>query len=699
MSSTQTDNSKLTQPIHAIKSVGPARAILLEKLGLRITADILFFFPRRYEDFTSQSTIEELQVGELASVIGTVTDVDEKKSGGNRHVLGVLIQQGEEYLRGIWFNQEYLTAKFQIGQRVQFRGKVDLRGMRMQITHPKVNWINNAEEVPEEQLLPVYRLTEGVNQHQMRKMVSAVVDEFAAVVEESMPQQLQETTNVCSIEQAIRMIHAPKNQEQLEAATHRLVYQELLVLQLALAMRRHRVCTARVAPELVINGKIRARIENRLPFELTPSQQTAFEEIATDMGKPFPMNRLVHGDVGSGKTAVAMCAMMLAVANEHQAALMAPTEILAQQHFQTFSNWMRGSRVKTALITGSMTSKQRRETGESVRLGEIDLVIGTTALASAKTEFKNLGLVVIDEQHKFGVKQRASLRQSGFDPHYLVMTATPIPRTVTMTLFGDLDVSTIQRERQNNSKTESATNTYLGTNETREKWWLFFAKKLREGRQGFVVAPHVDGDDDSNIDSAERLFESLCNGPLSEFSLGILHGRQSAVEKSEVMRQFSAGELQALVATGVIEVGIDVPNATVMTIESAERFGLSQLHQLRGRVGRGIHPGFVCCFASTDNPGEIERLQAFESTDDGFELAQLDLQLRGPGNLFGTRQTGFPPLRIADLIRDEAVLQAAKNKAREIIDADPDLATPEFKRLRQLVTARYGKSLELGDVG
>ena len=565
----------------------------------------------------------------------------------------------------------------------------------MQITHPKVNWINNAEETPDEQLLPVYRLTEGVNQHQMRKMVSAVVDEFAPIVEESMPQQLQETTNVCSIEQAIRMIHAPQNHEQLEAATHRLVYQELLVLQLALAMRRHRVCTARVAPELAINGKIRARIENRLPFELTPSQQTAFEEIAADMGKPFPMNRLVHGDVGSGKTAVAMCAMMLAVANEHQAALMAPTEILAQQHFQTFSNWMRGSRVKTALITGSMTQKERKAVAESVRGGEVDLVIGTTALASSKTEFKNLGLVVIDEQHKFGVKQRASLRQAGFDPHYLVMTATPIPRTVTMTLFGDLDVSTIESERQDSSKT----NTYLGTNDSREKWWSFFAKKLREGRQGFVVAPHVDGEDDSNIDSAERLFESLCNGPLADFSLGILHGRQSAAEKNEVMRQFSDGEIQTLVATGVIEVGIDVPNATVMTIESAERFGLSQLHQLRGRVGRGMHPGFVCCFASTDNPGEIERLQAFESTDNGFELAQLDLQLRGPGNLFGTRQTGFPPLRIADLIRDEAVLQSAKNKAREIIEADPDLASPDFKRLRQLVTARYGKSLELGDVG
>ena len=695
MTSTQADNSKLTQAAQYLKGVGPVRAEMMAKLGLRNAADILFFFPRKYEDFTKQSTIQELEVGQLANVVGTVTDVDEKKSGGNRHMLGVLIQQGEDFLRGIWFNQEYMTAKFQIGQTVQFRGKVDLRGMRMQIVHPRVSWIDTTVELPGEQLLPVYRLTEGINQHQMRRIVASVVDEFAVVVEESIPEQLQTENNVCTIEQAIRWIHSPQDQEQLDHATHRLVFQELLVLQLALAMRRHAVRSARVAPELPVNAKIQARIENRLPFELTSSQQTAFDEIASDMGKPFPMNRLVHGDVGSGKTAVAMCAMMLAVAHEHQAALMAPTEILARQHFRTVSNWLRGSRVKTALVTGGLSAKERRETAESIKNGDVNLVIGTTALASAKTEFKNLGLVVIDEQHKFGVKQRASLRQAGFDPHYLVMTATPIPRTVTMTLFGDLDVSTIERQRHDASKT----NTYLGTTNSREQWWAFFAKKLREGRQGFVVAPHVDGEDDSNIDSAERLFESLSNGPLADFSLGILHGRQSTEEKNIVMQQFTSGQLQTLVATGVIEVGIDVPNASVMTIESAERFGLSQLHQLRGRVGRGIHPGFVCCFASTDNPGEIERLQAFESTNDGFELAQLDLQLRGTGNLFGTRQTGFPPLKIADLIRDEAVLKMAKEKARAIIQQDPDLAATEFKRLRQLVTARYGRSLELSDVG
>jgi ATP-dependent DNA helicase RecG len=351
--------------------------------------------------------------------------------------------------------------------------------------------------------------------------------------------------------------------------------------------------------------------------------------------------------------------------------------------------------VRFALWTGAVKGKARKETAERIENGEVDIVIGTQAVVASKVPFKKLGLVVIDEQHKFGVRQRATLKQSGFDPHYLVMTATPIPRTISMTLFGDLDVSTLKRTSGIGQKV----NTYLGKEDSRDKWWEFVRKKLREGRQAFVIAPLVEGDDDDHLSSADRMFESLANGPFSDFRVDLLHGRQTAEQKESAMANFANNKTQVLVSTTVVEVGIDVGNATVMTIESAERFGLSQLHQLRGRVCRGQHPGFVCVFASSDDPESNERLKAFSETDSGFELAEIDLQIRGPGNLFSTQQSGFPPLMIADLVRDEEVLVRAREDARKLIDADPELNSETYSRLRQLVFARYGRALAISDVG
>ncbi|MDB4371313.1 helicase-related protein, partial [Mariniblastus sp.] len=386
---------------------------------------------------------------------------------------------------------------------------------------------------------------------------------------------------------------------------------------------------------------------------------------------------------------------LLAVAHGNQATLMAPTEILAQQHYQTLKKLLENSRVRMALWTGSLKPAERKKISKQISAGEVDLVIGTQAVVASKIDFHQLGLVVIDEQHKFGVRQRALLKQSGHDPHYLVMTATPIPRTISMTLFGDLDVSILQRT----SGVGQKVNTYLGLEKNRDQWWDFFGKKLKEGRQGFIVAPLINADDDSELSSAERMFETLANGPLSEFRLDVLHGKQSTEEKDIAMQNFVSGKTQAIVATGVVEVGINVPNATLMTIESAERFGLSQLHQLRGRVSRGTHPAFVCAFATTNDPESNQRLTAFADNDNGFELAEIDLQIRGPGNLFSTQQSGFPPLMIADLIRDADILKAAQHDARHLIEQDPDLEGNDYQRLRQLVFARYGKALQLSDVG
>ena len=692
MPASDTVDSKLIQPVQFVRGVGQHRAELLAKLGIRTASDLLFHFPRRYEDFTQQHLISDIELEQVAQVIGVVDDIDEIKKDG-RHILYVLLKQNQCFLRGIWFNQQYMLQKFRLGQTVQFRGKVFERSGRLQITHPNVTWIDDPEAIELVGLLPVYGLTDGIGQRQMRKMVRSVVDEFGPLLEEAFPDDLQQSTGAFDIKTAIEQIHFPRDHEQLQQSRHRFVFQELLILQLALSMRRFNVRSREIAPALELTPKIKARILNRLPFQLRESQQQAFDEIAADMQRPFPMNRLLHGDVGSGKTVVAACSMMLAIAHQHQSVLMAPTEILAYQHFATLNRLFAGSRVRVALCTGSQIRRERKNLAQRCEAGEVDIIVGTHAVVSADMGFAKLGLEIIDEQHKFGVRQRALLKESGFDPHYLVMTATPIPRTVSMTLFGDLDVSVLVKDSASN------VNTYLSNEENRAKWWQFFSKKLREGRQGFVVAPYVDAEDDSPVKSAERMFESLANGPLSDFRLALLHGKQTTEEKQDSMKQFLEGDAQVLVATGVIEVGIDVPNASVMTIESAERFGLSQLHQLRGRVGRGQHPGYVCAFASEQVPLDNERLVAFCNVDDGFELAQIDMQLRGPGNLLSTRQTGFPPLKIADLIRDEEILVQAQAVARQIIEIDSNLGRVEFQRLRKLVISRYGKSLELGDVG
>lgn len=465
-------------------------------------------------------------------------------------------------------------------------------------------------------------------------------------------------------------------------------------MQLALAIRRRRLLS-RGAAQLEVTGKIDARIRRLFPFRLTTDQNQAIEEICQDLAKEVPMNRLLQGDVGSGKTVVAQYAMLLAVAHGYQAVLMAPTEILAQQHALTFGKSLANSRAQIGLLTGSISTSERRETLAALATGEINLLIGTHSVLSESVEFDKLGLVVIDEQHKFGVGQRAQLRGAALSPHYLVMTATPIPRTISMTLYGDLEVSTLRQSPPG----REALHTYVTGAAEREKWWTFFRKKLREGRQGYVVTPLVDDSSSVELASVEQTFERLANGELEEFRLDLIHGQQSGAEKEAAMAAFRSGETQVLITTSVVEVGVDVPNATLMTIENGERFGLAQLHQLRGRITRGSHPGFLCVFTAEPNSEATERLEAFRLSTDGFELAERDLELRGPGDLFGFRQHGLPALRIADLRRDGEVVGEARGVAQQLIDADPELEAPEMSKLKRMVSVRYGKALELGDVG
>ena len=707
------DEQTLLTPLQFLPGMGPVRAQRFGRLGLRNAQDVIFMFPRDYEYPAPTATVDSLEEGEPAALVGKVVDAEFVSRRPGRSMFAALIQNESGVVRTLFFNQPFRADQLEIDQAVLISGTPKMNGMRMEFVHPKVTLLDDAEDVPEPRILPVYPLSDGIKQSEVRRVVAETTERLADQLVEVMPDSLRHAAahelrqcgvalegDLVKIATALKSLHQPESREHLLAARMRLVFQELLVMQLALAMRRRKLTTDLHSPPLAASAIIDARIVNRFPFELTGDQKTVIGEISRDMARQFPMNRLLQGDVGSGKTVVAVYAMMLAVANGHQAALMAPTEVLARQHFQTLTEILAESRVSVGLLCGSLTTSERRSVIESTAAGSIDLLVGTQALIYGGIDFKSLGLCVIDEQHKFGVAQRVALRSGGVDPHYLVMSATPIPRSVAMTLFGDVELSTLREKPPGRGKVS----TYLAHDGWKDRWWTFVRERLDEGRQVFVVAPRVsiptnEGEAGEDVASVEAVFEDLCNGALADYRLGLLHGRMHPEEKQSIMEAFAAGKIQVLVSTTVIEVGINVPNATVMTILGAQRFGLAQLHQLRGRVARGGHEGHVGVFTDGDtSPEDNERLQVFEQTDDGFELAEADFRLRGPGDMLGRQQSGLPPMRIADLIRDQDVLIAARAIAQSMIDADPDLSGEGLGELRSQVLRRYGKRMNLGDV-
>lgn len=710
MSESTSVQPSLTTPAQFLKGVGPERAELLLKLGIRNGQDALFYFPRDYQQPAERAQISELVEEKPASIVVRVTEVDQRTTYSGKIIMGVLVEDDSGAARLMFFNQPFRFEQIHRGDRFLITGTPRLNGLRYEFVHPGLTPIDDEDAAASTNVLPVYSLTEGLKQAGMRRIMSIVSEQLADAVPEVLPAPIRQQADLMGIAETLRNIHHPKDDDHLQRARRRLIFQELFVQQLALAMRRRRLTTELRSPPLVPSAEINAAIQRRFPFQLTGDQHKAITEVGRDMGRQFPMNRLIQGDVGSGKTVIALYAMMLAVAHKHQAVMMAPTEILARQHVKTFRSALAESRVKVGILTGSLKSAERRATIEAVARGEIDLLIGTHALLYGGIEVPKLGLVVIDEQHKFGVDQRARLRGDGLDPHYLVLSATPIPRTVAMTMFGDLELSTLREKPPG----RGVVKTYLAKDGWRERWWKFVSERLDEGRQAFVVTPLVSYQAETSDEtmaketalpeqedpsSAEAVYQDLSTGALKDYRLGILHGRMSAEQKSDVMQKFAEGRIQVLVATTVIEVGIDVPNATVMTILGAERFGLAQLHQLRGRISRGKHTGHMGVF--TDGPGlpeENERLQVLAETEDGFELAEADFRLRGPGDLMGTKQSGLPPLMIANHARDADVLVEARELAQSVIDEDPHLEADGYERLKQQVLRRYGKVLDLGDV-
>lgn len=700
-------------PIEFVPGAGPVRGPLLNRLGIRTAGQALFFFPRAYEYPNPLKEIGELREGQPAAVVGEITEVEISSRTPGKSVLGMLVENDGGAIRLLFFNQAYRAEKLFRGMRVLVSGIPRLAGFRMEFVHPEVTILGDDEAVPAGRILATYPLVEGLKQSHLRKITGAVVEALADRIDEVLSEELRRDAAarlqqrlpalvepLPAIATSLREVHQPSSQASLDMARGRLIFQELLVLQLALAIRRRRLTTDLTAPPLPPSPLIDARICNRFPFELTGDQQQAIREIGRDMARQFPMNRLVQGDVGSGKTVVAQYAMLLAVAHGYQAVMMAPTEALARQHHRTLATALAHSRVRIGLLCGSLSAAERRDVLQKTAAGEIDVLVGTQALLYGEIRFAKLGLCVIDEQHKFGVAQRELLRRGGVDPHYLVLTATPIPRTVTMTMFGDLDVSSLREKPPGRGQL----NTYLAEDGWRERWWQFVAARLEEGRQAFVVTPRISHqndseDSDEDVSSAEATYEKLKTGALAGFRVDLLHGRMTTEEKNLAMEKFVQGRTQVLVSTTVIEVGIDVPNATVMTVLGAERFGLAQLHQLRGRVARGTHAGHVCLFTdAVTSPAENERLRTFAQIDDGFEIAEADFRLRGPGELLGRRQSGMPSMRIADLARDEAVLAVARAIAQERVDADPELESPDMLKLKAQVLKRYGDVLSLGDV-
>jgi ATP-dependent DNA helicase RecG len=688
----------LQQSLRFVPGVGPIRAGLLERMGILTVRDLLFTLPRDVLDLTTVSAVHELTDDRVHSVRGRVVDRDARRLANGRSLVGVLIKTDGGYVRASWFNQPYMLQKFRDGEAVLFSGQPKFRDRRWEITHPRVQWLGDEDIDAVPGILPRYRLTEGLSADEMRRMTAAVTTQFAGLVPDPMPHALQQTCQLVNLSQAVLAVHCPLSMTEYLAGRRRILFDDLFEFQLGLALRRRFWQKQATAVALPCSAKIDARIRRRFPYRFTAGQEQAIQEITGDLARSVAMHRLLQADVGSGKTAVALYAMLVAIAAGAQAVLMTPTEILARQHWNTIEQYLSDSRVTRRLLTGDLPARQKTELLAELRDGRAQLIVGTQAIIQDHVEFHRLGLVVIDEQHKFGVEQRSKFSEAEQPPHVLVMTATPIPRSMCLTAFGDLDL-TVMTDRPPGRQPVLTHRTFGPAG--LPKVWEFVNRKVLEGRQAYVVCPRIESDPhteplggatvEATLSELPRLFDP-------KVRWAAVHGQQSRDERELTMQAFRAGELDVLVATTVIEVGVDVPNATLMVILDAERFGLSQLHQLRGRIGRGKHQGHCFVSSSSDQPEAVKRLTAFEATENGFELAEADFELRGPGDVLGTRQHGTLPLRVANLSRDGEILEEARRHAFELVNSG-EFDRPEYAPLKITVLDRFAELMQLPRTG
>ncbi|MCA9941975.1 MAG: ATP-dependent DNA helicase RecG, partial [Anaerolineales bacterium] len=683
----------LAQPATAVRGIGPKLAEHLAKLGVSTVEDMLYLFPRRFDDYTLMKPIHKLAYGETVTVIGTIWETRARRSRNNQVIVQSVISDGTGQIQATWFNQQWLANKLKAGMQIVISGKVEQYLGRPVFNSPEWEPLE-LEPLRTRRIVPIYPLTQGLSSNRMRDIMRSTVNHWAARVPDPLPQSVRQRQKLEPLPEALQQHHFPDSQHALHEARRRLIFDELFLLQLGMQGFR-REWQSQPGVEIGVDTAVLDQFQQSLPYTLTSAQQRVIQEIVQDMATSTPMNRLLQGDVGAGKTVVAAAALLLAAKGGYQTALMAPTEILAEQHFNGLRPLLEPFGLRICLLTGSTSAAEKTRIYDELSNDQIDLAIGTHALIQENVTFSNLALAIVDEQHRFGVDQRQALRAKGpadgqFSPHLLTMSATPIPRSLALSLYGDLDLSILDEMPPGRQEIKTR---WIRTRE-RERAYAFIRKQVGEGRQAYLIYPLVEESDKVDAKAAVEEHERLQSKVFPDLKVGLIHGRLSGKEKESTMRDFYEGKLNILVSTSVIEVGVDVPNSTVMLIDGANRFGLAQLHQFRGRVGRGAHQSYCILVADSDTPDAEERLGALTQTNDGFALAEKDLEIRGPGEFFGRRQSGLPELKLASLL-DMDMLKIAQAEAQTIAEADPELEQPEHQLLRQRV-ARFWQ--DAGDV-
>ena len=684
----------LDTPINFLKGVGPARAEAFRRMGVITAGDLLYHIPHRYEDASTVSPIASLETGMSATVIGRVISKGIIPTRRGLRIFQAVLKDSSGMIEAAWPGQPYLDRTIQKGDTLLATGTVRFYHGRQLAPREFINLGEDEEGTDQGRVLSVYPATEGLSFKIIRSIVDAHLDGLLGLVEEYLPRDVLSRSGVPDIRDALRMVHRPASLAEAMLGRSRLAFEELFFIQILHQRAKAVARVSRRGIQFENRRALTSRLKDVLPYELTGAQVRASREIFGDMCSDRRMHRLLQGDVGSGKTIVALFAALLAMENGYQAALMAPTELLAEQHERTFRNLLAPLGIEPLLVTGSMSAKERKAAAARLETPEPALVVGTHALVQQATSFAKLGLAIVDEQHRFGVEQRKMLGKKGEAPDVLLMSATPIPRSLALTLYGDLDLSILDERPPGRQPVVTA----LRPGSGRDRVLAFVNKQLEEGRQAYIVYPVIEESEKTDLKAATTMHELLKEGALQGRATALLHGRIPAEERDQIMRDFRDGKVQVLVATTVIEVGIDVPNATVMVIEHPERFGLSQLHQLRGRVGRGAAESF-CILLGDMSPESRQRLELFVNTEDGFEIARADLSLRGMGDLFGERQSGVPTFKVADPIRDEVLNATARDMAEDLLGQDPELKRPDHAPLRKVLNARYSRALELFRVG
>ncbi|MGB2599575.1 MAG: ATP-dependent DNA helicase RecG [Candidatus Omnitrophota bacterium] len=678
-------------PVRYIKGVGPKRADLFEKLGIENISDLFYYLPRRYEDRTSIVDIEDLKPGEYQAVIGKVLKVSTFTARTGKLIFQMEVGNSSRRIFAVWYNQPFLRKTFSPDQTVMLYGKVELQ-KHLQFTHPVFEILDDKdvkESLDVGRIVPFYSLTEDLGQRYVRKTMHNAIRAHAARLRDHLPTYIRARKKMVDAKFAVENIHFPHSFDNLDKAYKRLVFEEFFVLQVIMALRRKKVTKKGIRHE--VREGLLEDFKDLFDFELTEEQKKCINEIERDMSSEKTMYRLLQGDVGSGKTVVGMYAVLLTVQNGHQAAVMAPTEILARQHYITISKELMPLGLNIRLLVGGIDKDTREKIKEELKKGEVDVVIGTHALIQEDIAYSDLGLVIIDEQHKFGVDQRKALREKSSKADTLVMTATPIPRSLAMTIYGDMDISML---REKPGGREEVTTYWVGE-DRRKAVYSFLRDEIEKGRQAFIVYPRIKKTAGSALLSAEEMFEHLRKDVFPDLRLALIHGRMNPEEKDGIMKDFRDKKYDILIATTVIEVGIDIPNVTVMLVEHAERYGLAQLHQLRGRIGRGRHASYCILMGEPKTDASDERLSTMTETHDGFEIAEKDLDIRGPGEFLGTRQSGLPELRFGNIVHDFTIMEEAREEAFRLVSEDPALKDSRHAGIRDSIKERFKGKLEV----